>query len=181
MNNDDDNNRIKKYDFNEKQYNTRTNQASNFKIWPIIIFIVVIAALIIGGVKAITYFTSDNSTKTELSTSNKTSKETDENKNSNANDNSNKQQKNKSDVSKDSNETENKSQNNSVQNDTNKKESNNKSSSSDDMFAEPHTFSSVADAQSYAKTTQSQWLNNGYKTYTVSADSQGFYTLKFIK
>lgn len=175
--NNDENNRIKKYDFNEEEYRNKKSPSSNVSIWPIIIFIVVIAALIIGGVKTITHFASKNNTpKTEL-TSNKRNTQ-----NSISQETNNKTYKKETSKQGFSSEEKDNKIGDSNENNVDKQNDNNQNNdSNDDMFAQPHTFSSVTDAQNYAKATQSKWLNDGYKTYTVSSDSQGYYTLKFVK
>lgn len=153
MNNGDNDNRIRKYTFDDTFMNSENNQSNSNHIWPIIIFIVVVAALILGGVKSITYFTNshDNQTTKMTKSSNQSS--------SSMNETSTSQQSN----------------NNQTRNDTatpQKKPT---------MFDGTHIFSSVADAQNYAKATQNQWIQAGFSTYTVSTDSQGYYILKFVK
>ena len=153
MNNGDNDNRIRKYTFDDTFMNSENNQSNSNHIWPIIIFIVVVAALILGGVKAVTYFTSnhDNQTTKMTQSSNQSSSSTDES-------NTSEQSKNNQNKSNPSNQSKKKT-----------------------MFDGTHIFSSVADAQNYAKATQSQWIQAGYQTYTVSADSQGYYILKFVR
>ncbi|KRK39580.1 hypothetical protein FD07_GL000755 [Levilactobacillus parabrevis ATCC 53295] len=48
-------------------------------------------------------------------------------------------------------------------------------------FDSVHTFSSVADAQSWAQASKNQWLQAGYTTYTITSDGQGNYNLQFVR
>lgn len=150
MNNGDNDSRIRKYTFDDTVTNANKSRQNNNRIWPIIIFIVVVAGLILAGVKTITYFTSSSHSNqsTEMS----------------------------SQVQNKQSQTD--SQN---QNDRNQYAMPTKKTGKKTMFDRTHIFSSVADAQNYAKATQDQWLKAGYTNYTVSADSQGYYILKFIK
>lgn len=50
-----------------------------------------------------------------------------------------------------------------------------------DPFSQTHTFSSVADAKSWANTTKNQWLKMGYSNYTITANGQGYFVLRFLK
>lgn len=151
-------NRIRKYTFEDTVSNSQTTP--NTKIWPIIIIIIVISALILGGVKAITYFTS-NVTSHEKTTQTVTAKNS-----------------NKSHKSDDSSHHNTQHANNSTKHNYSNKSSQPRT---DSTFTHTKIFTSVEDAQSYAKATQSQWIQDGYQTYTISADSQGYYILKFIK
>jgi Sec-independent protein translocase protein TatA len=157
-NEDTNENRIRKYTFDDTVSNAQTTP--NTKIWPIIIVIIVVSALILGGVKTITYFTSnvtahDKTTKTVPAKDNNTNYE---NKN----------------VNSSSHKPKHSSTNNNAANKTD-------NHIADSSFTHTKIFTSVEDAQNYAKTTQSQWIQAGYQTYTISADSQGYYILKFIK
>ncbi|AYF92285.1 hypothetical protein [Apilactobacillus bombintestini] len=154
MNNGDNDNRIRRYTFDDTAIKTN-DKKPNARIWPIIILIIVISALILGGVKTVTYFTTKHdapTTKTVTKNSNNSS----------------------GDVTTSQREEMMRSKNNNAN-------KNNNNNSKKDMFAQRHIFSSVADAQNYAKATQEQWLKAGYQTYTVSADSQGYYILRFVK
>jgi len=62
-----------------------------------------------------------------------------------------------------------------------KKTDNNKNNSGSITFSQSHTFSSVSDARSWAQATKSQWLKDGYSTYTITSDAQGNYVLRFVK
>lgn len=62
-----------------------------------------------------------------------------------------------------------------------KKTDNSKKNSGSITFSQSHTFSSVADAKSWAQATKSQWLKDGYSTYTITSDAQGNYVLRFVK
>jgi len=62
-----------------------------------------------------------------------------------------------------------------------KKTDNNKNNSGSITFSQSHTFSSVSDAKSWAQATKSQWLKDGYSTYTITSDAQGNYVLRFVK
>lgn len=62
-----------------------------------------------------------------------------------------------------------------------KKTDNSSNNSGSITFSQPHTFSSVSDAKSWAQATKSQWLKDGYSTYTITSDAQGNYVLRFVK
>lgn len=65
--------------------------------------------------------------------------------------------------------------------DSSSKQSNDSTNSDSITFSQSHTFSSVADAKSWAQATKSQWLNDGYTNYTITSDAQGNFVLKFTK
>ena len=62
-----------------------------------------------------------------------------------------------------------------------KKTDNSSNNSGSITFSQSHTFSSVSDAKSWAQATKSQWLKDGYSTYTITSDAQGNYVLRFVK
>ncbi|MCH5461732.1 hypothetical protein HC026_06490 [Lactobacillus sp. LC28-10] len=62
-----------------------------------------------------------------------------------------------------------------------KKTDNSNNNSGSITFSQPHTFSSVSDAKSWAQATKSQWLKDGYSNYTITSDAQGNYVLRFVK
>ncbi|KRK98762.1 hypothetical protein FD04_GL000502 [Secundilactobacillus odoratitofui DSM 19909 = JCM 15043] len=65
--------------------------------------------------------------------------------------------------------------------DSSSKETDNSNNSDSITFSQSHSFSSVSDAKSWAQATKSQWLKDGYSTYTITSDAQGNYVLKFVK
>ncbi|KRM93227.1 hypothetical protein FC56_GL000892 [Lentilactobacillus senioris DSM 24302 = JCM 17472] len=50
-----------------------------------------------------------------------------------------------------------------------------------DPFSQTHTFSTIADAKNWANATKTEWLKAGYSDYTITANGQGYYVLRFLK
>ncbi|MCY9806488.1 hypothetical protein OXT66_02860 [Lentilactobacillus senioris] len=57
----------------------------------------------------------------------------------------------------------------------------NKTAPVTDQFSQTHTFSTIADAKNWANATKTEWLKAGYSDYTITANGQGYYVLRFLK
>ncbi|MBW1605265.1 hypothetical protein [Lactobacillus sp. Sy-1] len=171
MNNQDPQSRVKRYDFNKgaKQPNPNPDP-KNFKVWPWILGLVIVIGLLVGGIKLLTSGHSSGNQAAQsslVSSSSKASSSSSSTKNSSS-----------------SNKKANQSSATSNHQKTNANQNSNeppKQPVNGNSFSSPRQFSSVADATSWAKATQSSWIQAGYSNYTITSDGQGYYVLNFVK
>ncbi|UQS86292.1 hypothetical protein MOO44_05045 [Nicoliella spurrieriana] len=159
--------RVKRYDFNtgSKQPN---QSPKNFRVWPWILGLVIVIGLLVGGIKVLT---NQHGNQAEQQSS--AVKQSSSNHHSSAKKTSSSSSQNSQSGNNDTTKSASKNEH--------RPSSGPKPSNGNDGFSTPRQFSSVADATSWAKATQSNWIQAGYNNYTITSDGQGYYVLTFTK